>query len=277
MFMKRINQNHESRCSEHFIHQLFPGYSVVLNQASHKTLANRLYKTVYLESNSVNPENNLSTISRVLFPEVEWFKHSSSLNFLKQWFLLQENPIRIWSVGCRLGQEPYSISCCFSEIEHAVEKQVASTLEIIGTDVSSQGIERAERGIYTKEELRRGVSWLRKRRFFSKVEGTPYYQVNQKERERVSFLPQNLLKGFHGLGDFDMVFCSDVMPYFSKNLRYALLCRLVDRLKPNGYLFLGNTKVDLKMAPFLKDVSTQSGFFYQKISLHHVGIPFAPH
>jgi chemotaxis methyl-accepting protein methylase len=62
-----------------------------------------------------------------------------------------------------------------------------------------------------------------------------------------------------------VIFCTQILPYFSKNLRYAVACRLSDRLKPGGYLFLGNTELNTKQLSDIRRIELEKGFLYQKL------------
>jgi chemotaxis protein methyltransferase CheR len=191
------------------------------------------------------------------------------LDFLKKWFVLQQKSMRIWSVGSGLGYEPYSISCCFSEVLHSFSLNSLPSLEIIGSDMSSQALNFSNKAIYAKDSYEKSVSWLRKRKFFQKPVGMSggFYELKFPEKERVSFIEQDILKNLHPLGFFDIIFCTQILPYFSKNLRYAVACRLSDRLTPGGYMFLGDVDIDFKDLPDMRKVVIDKWFLYQKMPL----------
>ena len=249
----------------------FSSFGLVLDGAAKKILGSRVQRLSQLAPNLVQRvcteepgprEEVLSLVKPLLGFEVQWFSPWEVIQFLKQWFLTQTGSIRIWSVGCDQGQEPYSISCAFSEIENGFRAR-RPDLSIVATDVSAVCLDRAKQGIYTRDELQKGVSWIRKRKFFEKVD-YHLYQLNSREQERVSFSFQHILKGFHDLDDFDVILCDQFLPYFSRPLRYALICRLVDRLKPNGYLFLGEARFDLEKFANLKPIFIENRILYQK-------------
>ena len=274
--------------AETFVQQLFQSYSLILDQSAKQKIQESIKHLFHLKKHhtiETNPDaenemvdipgatDNWKTLSKasimvmhnVLFPTSVWFKSKEMLQFLKQWFVAQIKPMRIWSVGSGLGYEPYSISCCFSEVEHFFEKNSLPPLTIIGSEVSTEAMAIAKQGIYAKAALK-GVSWFQKRKFFQKIvqDKGPYYQLKDKEKSRIDFITQDILKGFHQLGFFDMIFCTEILPYFAPQLRYAIACRLSDRLKPNGYLFLGEENIDFSDLPEMKRVELDSGFLYQK-------------
>ncbi|MEY3183172.1 MAG: hypothetical protein RLZ35_1157 [Pseudomonadota bacterium] len=244
----------------------FHSYSVVLDKPAIQTIENKLGNLIQSES-SLATDNPYKVMHSVIFPEATWFEQTEMLDFLKQWFIRQQKAIRVWSVGSGLGYEPYSISCCFSEVLGAFALNALPTIEIIGSDMSIRALAFAKKALYSKEVFEKNVSWLRKRKFFKQVTGfqSAVYTVKTPEKERVTFIEQDILKNLHPLGDFDVIFCTQILPYFSKNLRYAVACRLSDRLKPGGYLFLGNTELNTKQLSDIRRIELEKGFLYQKL------------
>lgn len=272
--------------AEAFVQQLFHSYSLILDQNAKEKIKDSIQHLFHLNNSHDTAMDNLSEMAdipeaignwktlspasimvmhSILFPTSMWFTQPDMLQFLKQWFVTQLKPLRIWSVGSGLGYEPYSISCCYSEVEHFFEKNNLPNLSIIGSEVSAEAMSIAKRGIYAKPALK-GMSWFQKRKFFQKIahDKGPYYQLKEREKARVNFITQDILKGFHQLDFFDMIFCTEILPYFTPQLRYVIACRLSDRLKPNGYLFLGNEAVDLGDLRDMKRIELDKGVLYQK-------------
>lgn len=246
----------------------FQSYSMVLDKPSIKKIENKLEHFLHEEKVllSADPYKVMHTL---IFPEAAWFQQAQALDFLKKWFVCQQKSMRIWSVGSGLGYEPYSISCCFSEVLHSFSLNALPTLDILGSDVSAQALNFSKKAIYSKDSFGKGISWLRKRKFFQKASGpsNEFYELKFPEKERVRFIEQDILKNLHPLGFFDFIFCTQILPYFSKNLRYAVACRLSDRLNPGGYLFLGDVDINFKDLPNMRKVDMKQGFLYQKAVL----------
>ncbi len=243
----------------------FQSYSVVLDKPSIKKIEHKLAHFLHTEK-TMPLADPYKIMHGLIFPESTWFQQADALDFLKKWFVSQQQSMRIWSVGSGLGYEPYSISCCFSEVLDAFSLNALPEIEIIGSDVSAQALQFSRKAIYSKDSFEKNMSWLRKRKFFKKSAGLSegFYELSFPEKERVKFIEQDILKNLHPLGFFNFIFCTKILPYFSKNLRYAVACRLSDRLSPGGYLFLGDLDINFKALPDMKRVEMGKGCLYQK-------------
>ena len=148
--------------------------------------------------------------------------------------------IRIWSAACSTGQEPYSISMCVDEFRRERPGVLRSEVEIVGTDISSTALQTARDALYAEHTLRRGLSDERRRAFFETVPGG--CRPRPEVRSRVSFRELNLLDGYALLGRFDIIFCRNVLIYFSGERRSDIVGRMAATLNPGGWLFLGGTE-----------------------------------
>lgn len=174
--------------------------------------------------------------------ETSWFRDNSPFDVLaKDVFpVLEKNAgsqPRFWSAACSTGQEPYTISMLIDEHARKRPDTPLKNAQIIATDISASALSTAKRGIYEHAALGRGLNEQRRKQFFTHHEGR--WQVIEPLRKRVSFRPQNLLESFAGLGKFDVIFCRNVLIYFSPERKSDILDRLAGALNPGGYLFLG--------------------------------------
>ena len=139
----------------------------------------------------------------------------------------------IWSVGCALGQETWSLGMLASE-------QFAYTdmkWQVLGSDISPSAVVYASRGQYTEKQAER-VSTHRKTRFFDKVDEG--WQVQPHLREKVSFGASNLKDIVScPYGDQDLIYCQNVLIYFREDMANNIVDELVKRLRPGGLLVLG--------------------------------------
>ena len=142
--------------------------------------------------------------------------------------------IRIWSAAASTGQEAYSLSMILQE--HAAELE-GWRIEIIGTDLCSEALEKAKAGIYSQFEVQRGmpVKYLVKN--FKQVGSM--WQLNSKIRSTVQYRQFNLLNSFNLLGRFDIIFCRNVLIYFDKETKSDIIARMAKQTNPNCYLVLG--------------------------------------
>lgn len=146
-------------------------------------------------------------------------------------------PLRIWSAACSTGQEPYTISMLIEEHARKQPDTPLKKTQIVATDISGSALASAKRAIYEQSALGRGLNEQRRRQFFTHQQGR--WQVIEPVRKRVSVRPQNLLENFSGLGKFDVIFCRNVLIYFSPERKSDILNRLAGALNAGGYLFLG--------------------------------------
>lgn len=149
--------------------------------------------------------------------------------------------IRIWSAACSSGQEPYSISMIVEEFIRAQLGISALPIEIVATDLSSKILDSAKKGEYDRLSIARGLSDQRLRNFFDQPDQDTW-RVKNVVRERISFKPLNLQDSYVLLGRFDIVFCRNVLIYFSPELKKDILTRIHGTMRPGAYLFLGSSE-----------------------------------
>lgn len=174
--------------------------------------------------------------------ETSWFRDVQPFETLAQIVLPELDkqrtmPLRIWSAACSSGQEPYTISMLLSEYARKQPLRAIKNSQIIATDISASVLLQATRAEYEHVAIGRGLSENRRQQFFSHHNG--HWRVNDEVKQRVSFREQNLLTGFSGLGKFDIIFCRNVLIYFSAQRKRDVLDRMAQSLNRGGYLFLG--------------------------------------
>lgn len=179
--------------------------------------------------------------------ETFWFRDIYPFEFLKTKIfpdLRQQNSLgttRIWCAACSSGQEPYSISITTDEYIKRNFGVSNFPLEIHATDLSSVVLDQAKAGVYDKLSISRGMSDQRLREFF-KPSGENRWEINSQLKQRVRFRALNLLDSYIAMGKFDIIFCRNVLIYFSSELKQDILRRIHAALKPGGYLFLGSSE-----------------------------------
>nr|GFB48190.1 two-component response regulator ARR3 [Tanacetum cinerariifolium] len=176
--------------------------------------------------------------------ETLWFRDTYPFEVLKNKVLpeaIKASPnqrLRIWSAACSSGQEPYSLSMSIDEFERSNPGQLKSGVQIVATDLSGTMLNNCKTGEYDSLAIGRGLSPDRLQRFFDQK--TPgRWTVKAPIKSRVEFRSFNLLDSYAALGKFDMVFCRNVLIYFSADVKKDILLRIHSTLKPGGYLFLG--------------------------------------
>lgn len=174
--------------------------------------------------------------------ETFWFRDGFPFDILKQEIFPElaraKTPgVRIWSAACSSGQEPYSLGMCVEEYQRDYPGALTQNVQIMATDLSPSMLEQARAGQYDPAAMSRGLSEERKRLFFTEHYGR--WQVREELRRRVAFRELNLQQGYEPLGKFQVIFCRNVLIYFSADFKRNILARLAAALSPGGYLFLG--------------------------------------
>ena len=122
-------------------------------------------------------------------------------------------------------------------------------------------LQSAREGVYTKFSLSRGLSKERRDRFF--ISKDEQWQVKPEIRDCVIFKELNLLDSYVMLGRFDVIFCRNVLIYFSESAKAEILRRITQTLQPNGYLFLGGSESLTECAADYEVLHFSNGIVYK--------------
>ena len=144
--------------------------------------------------------------------------------------------VRIWSAGCSTGEEPYSLAMT---LNNAFPSNW--DVKILATDLDSNVLEKAQKGVYTAANVN-GLDATHLKRWFLKSKDGEHYKVKDKLRERISFKRLNLLQDWPMKGPFDLILCRNVVIYFDKETKDHLFKRYANILSDHGYLFLGHSE-----------------------------------
>lgn len=198
--------------------------------------------------------------------ETQWFRDGYPFDVLKLHLLPELLKVRmrvprIWSAACSSGQEPYSISIAIDEYLRVKPMLPPPEIQIVATDISPSMLEHGESGLYDELSMSRGLSEERRRVFFQRRNGK--WLVNPDIRRRVTFRELNLTQGYETLGKFDIVFCRNVLIYFSLALKRNILSRIAEALHPRGYLILGGTESLAGFSDAFEMVRFSEGIVYR--------------
>jgi len=149
--------------------------------------------------------------------------------------------IRVWSAGCSSGEEPYSIAI---SIEESKEKHAAREVdyEIYATDLDDLSLYRAIEGKY-EEKTMENIASVRRDKYFSRADESRF-AVKENIKKKIKFIRLNLMDPFKE-NFFDIVFCRNVIIYFTKELQKKVMQFFYDSLKRGGILYLGKTETML--------------------------------
>ena len=171
--------------------------------------------------------------------------------------------IRIWSAGCSTGEEPYTLAMMILERTRHLN---GWKIEIAANDISEQVLQRARRGEYRGNTLR-AVKPALLARYFTKA--GEYYQVNPEVKALVSFSHINLNdpKKLSLCSGYDVVFCRNVMIYFSDECKRQLVRSFYSSLQSGGYLYIGHSETLHGISKAFKLVYFKNALVYQKETL----------
>lgn len=150
-------------------------------------------------------------------------------------------PVRIWCAAASTGEEPYSIAMTLVE---ALGPDLASQSQIIATDIDSDALTKARTGIYPIQQVLE-LGEERMKRFFLKGSGerVGLARVRPELMRMIEFKQLNLHAPRWDLsGQFDAIFCRNIMIYFDKPSQTRILSRFVPYMKPDGLLFTGHSE-----------------------------------
>lgn len=153
------------------------------------------------------------------------------------------NQLTCWSAGCSTGEEVYTLGMVLHE-----KKQEIPNLDykIIGTDISIPSLKKAAKGLFTSE-LENLPARFKEKYFVSidRPQGKALQFNHAEIKSKIQLGVQNLNNKVFNLPVCDFIFCRNVTIYFDTATRHEVLGRIVDKIKPGGYLFLGHSETAL--------------------------------
>ncbi|MGF1680431.1 CheR family methyltransferase [Photobacterium minamisatsumaniensis] len=189
-----------------------------------------------------NRELRVAAVDAMTTNETLWFRDTYPYTVLAEKLLPElaanKRPLKIWSSASSSGQEPYSIAMTILETQNRRPGMLTSGVQITATDISQTMLDTCRAGAYDNLALSRGLSPERRRIFFEN-NGDGRMKVNDKVKRMVNFRPQNLKDSYALLGKFDIIFCRNVLIYFSPEMKAKVLNQMAMSLNPGGYLLLG--------------------------------------
>lgn len=204
--------------------------------------------------------------------ETSFFRDQSPFERLKEIVIpymlktrMNNRRLRIWCAAASSGQEPYSIAMIFKELE---AQFTGWRIEIVASDLSEEILSRARDGLYTQFEVQRGLPIQMLMKYFTQ-EGDKW-RINEQIRRMVTYQPFNLLDSMTMLGQFDFVFCRNVLIYFEEKTKADILERMARQLAPDGYLFLGGAETVIGITESFKPLPNQRGLYVHHNSPHLV-------
>jgi len=150
--------------------------------------------------------------------------------------------VSMWSVAASTGQEPYSMAMIIADVVLMRGMGLVSMEDfgILGTDISPRVLSKAMEGKYGPLEVARGLTTEMRNRHF--LQDGSDYLVSEKIRKIVEFKAFNIQESFAQIGSFDVIFCRNILIYFTDDAKRRILSQLFQVLAPGGYLLLGSAE-----------------------------------
>jgi chemotaxis protein methyltransferase CheR len=174
-------------------------------------------------------------------------------------------PIRIWSAPCSTGEEPYSIAMWLLENWLLVDDY---EIEIIGSDIDTAVLEAARQGVFGKRALMRLSPYLVSK-YFSQI-AEDKWQIIEDLRESVRFSEVNIVEASQTrrYGQFDVIFCRNVLIYFDDTSRRIAAENLYENLLPGGFICLGHTESMSRISSLFDVARFDDAIVYQRPTIN---------
>ena len=199
--------------------------------------------------------------------ETLWFRDTYPFDLLKKQIFPElekdHRNVKIWSAASSSGQEPYSIAMTGLEYQQSRPGAFSLGIQILGTDISSAMLDHCQKAEYDGLALSRGLSPERRSKFFEDS-GNGMMRLREPVRKNVSFRHLNLLDSYTLLGKFDIIFCRNVLIYFSPEVKAKIIKQFAQALNPRGYLFLGASESLSTLNSDFEMIRCNPGIIYRK-------------
>lgn len=179
--------------------------------------------------------------------ETTFFRDPEVFEFFRNEFIPNsssaKSTIKIWCAACSTGQEPLSLTITLAQLR---DQGVVREFELLATDFSDRVLNQAKAGLYSQLEVQRGLPAAMLVRYFDQVaiEGSslPRFKVKAELLRNTTFRRLNLIEPWPNLGQFDIIFCRNVLIYQDVESKKRVIARLANALNPGGYLVLGGAE-----------------------------------
>jgi len=217
----------------------------------------------YYEQLQAGPGSELewtTLVDRLTVQETHFFRHPPSFELAKEktreWFTNdpEKKSLQVWSVGCATGEEPYSLAITLDEQIQAMMLGNDHFFGITATDISMPALSKARAGIYKERKIKQQVNEARQKKYFDQLDNH-CFQAKPLIKERICFARINVLDlSAAPIKDLDIIFCQNLLIYFSRWRRREIVNHLANRLQVGGIIILGLGEVMDWTHPQLKRI-----------------------
>lgn len=214
------------------------------------------------------PDPNLvkDVVEAMTTNETSFFRDTKPFDMFKNTILpylmkkrATRKSINIWCAAASSGQEPYSLSMLLKETGHAIN---GWNIKILGTDISTEILDHAKKGVYSQFEVQRGLPIQMLMKYFDQTGDT--WTIKDEIRKMVKYEFFNLLDSMDKLGTFDIIFCRNVLIYFDEQTKKMVLEKMARRLEGDGFLVLGGAETVLGITDAFKLAESHRGLYVLK-------------
>lgn len=202
--------------------------------------------------------------------ETSFFRDGKPFDIFKQTVLPHmsktrgaSRKIRLWCAAASSGQEPYTLAMVWKESQNLFP---GWSLEILATDISDDILALARKGNYSQFEVQRGLPIQLLMKYF-KQDGERW-QISDELRKMVRYENFNLLESMARLGQFDIIFCRNVLIYFDEPTKKRILDSMSALLPKDGFLFLGGAETVFGITDKFKPMDGQRGLYILPGGVH---------
>ncbi|NVO02216.1 MAG: hypothetical protein HXX09_05890 [Bacteroidetes bacterium] len=226
----------------------------------------------WISSRKLNEKQIEIIANQITIGETYFFREKESYQVLKTKIipdLIKQRQsttktIRIWSAGCCSGEEPYSIAILLYQLIPDIENWKIS---ITGTDLNLKFLKKAEAGIYSKWSFRENSDWTINR-YFNKL-GKDSFEIIPEIKKMVKFSYLNLVEEnfpsiTNGLNNIDILFCRNVLMYFSPQTSSSIIKCFRNTLASDGWFLLSSVETNLIRNKVFRPVMISKQTFYKK-------------
>lgn len=183
--------------------------------------------------------NKITTNHTFFMREADHFEffQESVLPYLRE--NVKDKDLRIWSAGCSTGEEPYTLAMIIND--YFGKEKIFWDTKILATDISDKALTIARNGEYFNHDLTNVPSFWKNNYF--EWSDKDKNRITRKIRDEIIFRRLNLMdKVFPFKKRFHVIFCRNVMIYFSNQIKMELANKFYEYTEPGGYLFIGHSE-----------------------------------
>lgn len=213
-----------------------------LNMTSFKEYVEYVFSEEGLQNELIHMLDVVST------NKTDFFREPVHFEFMEKTILPEHiehyplnRPVKIWSAGCSSGEEVYTIAMTISEFK---KDHPGIDFSILGTDISTEILQKAVDAIYKEEKTAMMPMELKKKYLLrSKDRKKKLVRVVPELRKKAAFRRLNFMDEHYPVNEsFDVIFCRNVLIYFNREKQEQVIRKLIERLRKGGYFFIGHSE-----------------------------------